>query len=137
MKLPSLRRLFTSDFPAENKTLVDKLAGVLNIDLQVLYDTLNKKVDLENNIDCQVADVNVNVDANGIPKNSTVFSLDDKIRNVSGLEVIRADNSTNSGVYPTSGVFVTFSQVQSGIQIVHITGLPADNTFALRIIAWY
>ncbi len=137
MKLPSLRRIFTTDFPPENETLVDKLAYILNINLQVLYDALNKKVDLENNIDCQVQDITVNVNSLGVPKNSTIFALNDKVRNIIGLQVIRAENQTNSAIYPTSGVFVTFSQVQTGIQILHVTGLPADNNFAIKLIAWY
>lgn len=137
MKLPSLRRMYTQDFPPENADLVTALADVLNINLQVVYDALNKKVSLTDNIDCIFKDVSVVVGANGVPLSSTIFTLDDKTRNLQGLEVVRATNTTNSAVYPTGGIFITWQQVQTGVQIQHVTGLPANNKFTLRVIGYY
>ena len=137
MKLPSLRRIYTPDFPQEYTQLVDRLAGVLNINYQVLFDALNKKVSIRDNIDCIVKDVQVTVNASGVPVQTTIFGLDDKTRSLVGIEVIKSDNLTNSGVFPTGGIFITWSQVQTGVQIQHVTGLPANNTFSLRIIGYY
>jgi hypothetical protein len=137
IKLPNLRRIFTQDFPKEYAQLVNALAGVLNINQQVVYDALNKRISLADNIDCIVKDFNVTVNASGIPNSTTIFTLDDKSRNLQGIEVINATNLTNSSVYPTGAPFVTWQQVQSGIQIQHVTGLPAGNTFSLKVIGWY
>lgn len=137
MKLPNLRRLWSPDFPADYQDLVDKLAGVLNINQQVLFDVLNKKVSIRDNIDCAVKDFTVQVGSDGIPISSTILPLEDKTRGLVGLEVIRATNLTNSAVYPTGGVFVTWQQVQTGVQILHVTGLPTGNQFSLRIIGYY
>lgn len=137
MKLPNLRRIYTNDFDSEYRSLVDQLASVLNINLQVVYDALNKKVSLADNIDCIVKDVPVTVNASGVPTTSTIFTLVDKTRNLQGIQVIKADNLTNSSVYPTGGVFITWTQVQTGVQIQHVTGLPANNTFSLRIVGFY
>tara|TARA_R110000868_G_scaffold66014_12_gene197049 strand:+ start:4532 stop:4921 length:390 start_codon:yes stop_codon:yes gene_type:complete len=129
--------MYTQDFPPENADLVTALADVLNINLQVVYDALNKKVSLTDNIDCIFKDVSVVVGANGVPLSSTIFTLDDKTRNLQGLEVVRATNTTNSAVYPTGGIFITWQQVQTGVQIQHVTGLPANNKFTLRVIGYY
>lgn len=137
MKLPNLRRLFTQDFPAEYQSLINTLSGVLNINQQLVYDALNKKISLSDNIDCIFKDFNVTVNASGIPVSSTIFTLDDKTRNLQGIEVVRASNLTNSSIYPTGAPFLTWQQVQTGIQIQHVTGLPAGNTFNLKIIGWY
>jgi len=137
VKLPGLRRIYTPDFPQEYAALVDKLSGVLNINQQVVFDALNKKVSINDNIDCIVKDFSVTVDASGIPTIPTIFTLDDKTRNLQGIEVIRAANLTNSSIYPTGAPFITWQQVQTGIQIQHVTGLPASNTFSIKIIGYY
>lgn len=137
MRLPNLRRIYTQDFPAEFNELITKLSGVLNINFEVLFQALNKRISIQDNIDGFVKDVSVTVGSNGVPTLSTIFTLDDKTRNIIGLEVIRAENLTNSAVYPTGGVFITWQQVQTGIQIQHVTGLPAGNVFSLRIVGYY
>lgn len=137
MRTPNFRRLFTTDFAEEQKELVDKLAFVLNGGIQVLYDALNKKISQTDNIDCHVTDVEVTVDVLGIPTSSTIFTLADKTRNIQGMVVQRAENLTNTSVYPSSGIFITYQQVQTGVQIQHVTGLPANNRFKLRIVAYY
>jgi hypothetical protein len=137
MKLPTYRRIYSTDYTPEQQELINKLSSSLNIGIEVLYEALNKKVSLEDNIDCLVRDVSIVVDASGFPTNTAVFTLVDRTRNIKGLQVIRAENLTNSGVYPNGGIFLSFQQTQNGIQIIHATGLPAGNTFSLRIVAYY
>lgn len=137
MKLPNYRRLMKTDFPNEFQDLVDRLAYVININTQVVFDALNRKVSLADNIDCVIRNVEVTVDSSGIPVNTTIFSTDDKIRAVVGIEVQRAENLTNSSTYPTGGIFITFQQVQTGVQIQHVTGLPVGDNFRLRIVGYY
>ncbi len=137
MKLPNYRRLMKTDFPNEFQDLVERLAYVININTQSVYDALNRKVSLGDNIDCVIRNIEITVDGSGIPVNTAIFGVDDKVRVVQGLEVQRAENLTNSNVYPTGGIFLTFQQVQTGVQIQHVTGLPAGYNFRLRVVGYY
>jgi len=137
MKISGFKRLFSTDFDQKDQELVDKLSGVLNIGIETVYEALDKRVSLNDNIDCTVKEVDVTVGADGIPLNTTTFVLDDKTRSVQGLQVIKTDNRTSAGVFPTGGVHITWQQVQSGIQILHVTGLPARNRFTIRVVAYY
>lgn len=137
MRLPNFQRLYSNDFTAEQKDLVNKLSVSLNIGIDTLYQALNKQVSLNDNIDCIVKSVDVTVNASGIPTSTTSFKLDDISRNVIGVQVLKADNQTNTSTYPTGGVFITFAQTQNGIQLLHVTGLPASNRFTLKIVAYY
>jgi hypothetical protein len=137
MILPGQRRIYTPDFPQDYQDLVNKLSAVININTQVLFETLNKRVDITNNIDCVVTDVSLEVNASGIPTSTTIFQLTDKIRNIKGLHIIKCENLTNASIYPTAAPFVSWSQVAQGIQIQHVTGLQTGNVFSLRILAYY
>lgn len=137
MKLPTMKRLYKTDYKQEDQDLIDKLAYVLNQDIQVLYDALNNRVSLGDNIDCVVRTIEVTVDANGIPKSPTIFGITDQTRQIQGVEVQKASNLTNTSTYPSGGIFITFAQVQTGVQIQHVTGLQADNTYSLRIVGYY
>lgn len=136
MKLPNLRRLY-SDITkkAEEKTLVTNLSIPINNNLEVLYECLNGKVSLVDNMACSVRQVDVRVNELGVVQNGASFSLDDNL-NVIGTQVIDAINITNSSVFPTGAPFITGAQTQNGYSILHVTGLPANNIFRLRVIAW-
>lgn len=133
--MPSFKRLFKGDYDSEEQGLIDKLSSSLNYGIEVLYDALNRKLTLRDNISCTVKDVEVTVNSSGIPNSSTTFSMD--ITNkIDGLMVIRAENLTNSNTYPSGGVFVTFSQNNTTVTIIHVTGLQANNNYRLRIVAF-
>lgn len=136
MIIQTFQRIFKTDFSADDQGLVDKLAGILNPGIERLYQLANKKISINDNIDCVVRDVTFSVDANGNPTATTSFTLDDKTRSVQGLQVIRA-TSTNSNTYPSGGIFCSFQQTQTGIQLLNVTGLPANTNFTLRIIGYY
>lgn len=135
MKLQSFRRLFKQDFEEQYQKLVDQLSGSLNYGIETLYEALNKNVSLKDNVRCTVKDISVKVDANGNPSESTTFTLDIQGQ-VIGTQVIYAINTTNSSIYPSGGIFVSYAQTTTGILINNITGLPANQTFTLRIVAY-
>lgn len=137
MKTGTFRQLYKTDFTEEQQDLIERLSYVLNQDIQVLYDVLNNRTSLADNIDCVIREVEVTVDASGIPQGDAIFTVDDKTRAIQGIEIQKADNLTNSGIYPSGGVFISFAQVQSGVQIQHVTGLQAGNTYRLRIVGYY
>lgn len=136
MKLQSFRRLLKTDFEQQYQGLIDKLASVLNIDIESVYNVLNKNVSISDNILCTVKDVTVTVDATGTPTQQTQFSLDSQVTKVLGTQVIYAINNTNSTSYPTGGIFISFTPTTTGVLINNITGLVANNSYTLRIIAY-
>lgn len=135
MRLPSFKRLFKNDYEEQYQTLIDRLSSSLNIGIEVLYDALNRRLTIKDNVAATVKDVNVTVNSNGLPNATTSFALD--ISNqVLGLEVIKADNLTNPTTYPTSGIIINYTQNGTNVLINHVTGLQSGQTYRLRIIAW-
>lgn len=135
MKLPSFRRLFTSDYDSQYKQLVETLSVSLNQGIQVVYEALNRQLSLRDNIKCTVKDVSFQVNALGNPVVTTSFITDVPGR-IDGLTVVNAINQTNSSAYPTGGVFVSFTQADRVVTITNVTGLQPNNTYLLRLIAW-
>lgn len=114
---------------------MERISFSLNQGIELLYDVLNRKVSLSDNIACTIRDVIVSVNAGGIPLTRTSYSLD-LVTTVIGTEVIRAENLTNSTIYPSSGILISYTQSGSNIIINHITGLQADSSYRIRVITW-
>lgn len=72
----------------------------------------------------------------GEPETPAGFQIDFNGGRVLGLQVIRVENTTNAGSFPTGGVFITFSQNGNQVNINHITGLIAGNTYNIRVFAY-
>ena len=135
-KLPTLRRLFKGDFKPEYGELVEKLITSINNGFDNIYDALNKKLTLKNNILCDVRDFSVQVGSTGIPTNSIILSIP-FTNSVSVVTVGRVINITNTFSYPTSGVTVTWEQNGAGsIKINHITGLKSGETYSIRVVIY-
>lgn len=134
-KLPSFKRLFKSDYPTDQQNLVETLSSSLNIGIESLYEALNKKLTFKDNFLGSTKEVLLEVGISGEPKITTGFSLDGLTTPIEGLMVVRAENLTNSSVYPTSGVFVSYTQSGGSIIINHVTGLQANNKYKLKVIA--
>lgn len=135
MKLPSFKRLNTIDYENQFKKLVETLSVSLNIGIEALYEALNNEVTLKDNIACTVKNVTLRVDTNGKPLTTTSF-VQDVEGKIYGIEVINAVNTTNTGVYPTGAPFVSWTQNNTIITITNVTGLQANNTYVLTLIAW-
>lgn len=141
MKLPSFKRLFESDFAEEFRELVKTLAASYNTDMENVYLALSRRISVQDNIQCTVKNITVEVNANGIPKDAVSFQLDraggtQAVTKIIGCLVFTAINETNNAVYPTGTPFITFSQNESTILIEHVAGLPADNVFTLKVVAF-
>jgi len=135
MKLPSFKRLFSSDFPSQFKQLIDTLSVSLNTGIEVLYDALNNRITLRENISCTVKDVTALVDANGKPTQTINMKLD-TTNKVDGCIVISAINQNNPAIYPSGAVFISFAQSSNILNITNITGLQAGQSYSLRIVAF-
>jgi hypothetical protein len=130
--LPSIKRINTTDFPEADQDLVSKLGGLVNDNTQPVYDALNKKLTFDDNFLGGIKDVQVTVNASGVPINTTIIITG--VSQPKGVIVIGASNLTNTGLFPTGAPFISYNVVNNGIQITHVTGLTANNTYSLRVL---
>jgi hypothetical protein len=133
-KLPNFRRIYEQDYPTEYQGLVRTLSVSLNYGIEVLYDLLNGKLTFRDNIASTIKELDVQVDANGKPLTSTIIKKSTADR-IEGLFVIKADNLSNSSVYPSSGVFINYTETDQQIIINHITGLQANSLYKVKVLA--
>lgn len=135
MKLPSFKRLLKTDYAQQFQQMIETLSYSINNAVEALNTALNHNVSLQDNVFCTVKTFNIQVDSAGTPSTSTTFPLT-FTGTCLGVSLINIINTTNSIGYPTSGVTVSFSQTQNGIQINNITGLIPMNKYSLTIVAW-
>lgn len=135
MKFPTFKRIFKTDYPQDQQSLVEKLAATINNGFEVIYNAMAKNVSLSDNLACTVKVLQVKVDASGTPTSDLSFKID-TVGQIKGIDVIRAENQTNSTVYVTSHPFMSFTQNDTTVTITNIKGLPVNNTFNITIIAW-
>ena len=136
MKFPSFKRIVKTDFEAEDQNLVEKLSLPINSGFSNLYKALEGNLNLRDNVACVIKDVDVIVDATGIPTTKTGMSLDDTTQRVDGITVIRVDNLNTATIYPDTAPFISFQQSEKTILFNHITGLQAGYNWRIRVIAW-
>lgn len=132
MKLTGYKRIIKEGVPKEYHVLIDAIAPSINDFADQVINAFNKNITVEDNLNMEIKTLEVVVDGGGIPTMSTAFksNLADRVR---GIVVIRAENLTNSTVYPTAAPFITYSENNSVITINHIAGLPASDKFKLRL----
>lgn len=136
MKLPNIKRIDKQNFPQQEPDFIDKLGFTLNNDMETLFNVLNRNASLKDNLFCTVKDVQVILDADGIPTNGASFRLDNAQMRVLGCPVYNAVNVKNSTVFPTGAPFINFSQLSDIITINHVTGLQPGQLYTLTIVAW-
>lgn len=135
MKLPNLRRLFYTDFEPQYQKLIDQLSYTINTGFESLNNMSNNNVSIRDNLLASVRDVTVVVSANGTPTSTTSFTVDNA-NPIDGLAVIKVTNSTNSTVFPTGAVQITYTQNGNKVIINNITGLVVGNQFVVRVLAY-
>lgn len=135
IKLPAYKRLYYNDFPKEAQTIVEQLSYTVNNAFEGIFSALNNNINLRDNLAVSVRDVTVNVDASGKPTSTLTFGIDNN-NPIDGVLVIRALNQSNNSVFPTGGIFVSYTQNGNKVIINNITGIPVNNTFLVRIIAF-
>lgn len=135
-KLPTLRRLFKNDFKPEYSELVEKLIVSINNGFDNVYDALNNKITLRNNILCNIKDFSVQVSSTGTPTTSLILNVDFR-NNISVVTVGRVDNISNPLLYPSGGVIVIWDQISPGVlQIKNITGLSEGQSYNIRVVIY-
>lgn len=134
MRLPNFRRLFSSDFKAEYKELIDTLSGTINSGVEVLYEALNNKLTFSENFAATVATFSVIVDSNGTPTGTTSIRLSNTLK-VEGLLVIGVTDTTDATSYPTGAPLVSFTQSSQSLIINNVKGLIAGHSYSIKVIA--
>lgn len=134
-KLSSYRRIFKQDFDPEYDSLITSLAQSVNSSFEELYDSLNNKLTLKDNVSCTIAEFKVSVDTTGVPVNKTQFKLNNDQQNVEGLIVINASGATDASLLPTAGVFVSFIRNENLLIIQNIKGLQPNKPYKIKVIA--
>lgn len=135
-KLPTLRRLFKNDFKPEYSELVEKLIVSINNGFDNVYDALNNKITLRNNVLCNIKDFSVRVSSLGIPVNTLILNVDFK-NNISVVTLGKIDNISNPTSYPSSGVVISWEQLAPGsIRINHIGGLTEGQNYNIRVVIY-
>lgn len=129
--MPSLKRIYTNDFEQQYQQLIEQLSYTINTNEDTLFQTLTNNVTLKDNIYGQVIQLLVQVDASGKPITKTGF-VSTLTTNILGTLVLNALANTPN-VYPTGGIFVSFTQSGTTITINNITGLPANTQFTLTL----
>lgn len=135
MKFPTFRRIFKQDYPVDQQSLVEKLSITINNSFETIFNAFNKNISLTDNILCTVKTISVKVNASGVPTTSTSFSID-TTGNIKGISVIKAENTTDASVFPTSAPFISYTQNNTVITITQVAGIPANNSFNLTVICW-
>jgi len=136
MKLPNFKRIYKTDYPAEMQDNIERLAQSINDGFDKLYDAVNKKLSIRDNIQCTVKEVDLTVkDTSGNLLTPVSFTLETNGR-AEGITVIKVDNLTNPAGYPDKGIFVSFSQTGSILTITNITGLLANNLYKVKMIIY-
>lgn len=134
MKVSNLKRLVKEDFDKDDQDLVDRLAFALNPFLEQVSNAFSKGIDDEN-LTQQTVIVDVEVNAQGIPKSPLQIKIDPtalKTR-IKGTRVILAQNLTDS-TFPTGNPFITFNVTNGLINVQHVAGIPADKKYRLSVI---
>jgi hypothetical protein len=131
--LSFLKRLIKEDFEKKDQELVGKIAFVLNPALQQITNILNHGLTIAD-LNTQVKDLEITVDSSGFPTTDASFKSTLRGR-CSQLTIGRAQ-AVNATVYPTGAPFPSYTEINGQIVINHITGLPADTRFTIRVTAY-
>lgn len=135
MKLPSFKRVFYTDYQKDFQQVIEQLSYTINQGFENLYNALNNNLTLADNLAVTVRDVTLTAGADGTPTSTASFTISNS-NTISGLQVIRVTTSNGSTVYPTAGIFISYTQSANSITVNHITGLPAGTQFVVRVVAY-
>jgi hypothetical protein len=133
INLSFLKRLVQEDFEKKDQPLIGKIAFILNPALDQIVRALDHGISVSD-LNTLVKDITISVDSTGKPITTTTVAntLSGKC---SMILVGRAQNLTNTQIYPTSGHSVSFTLDRDQIIINNITGLTPDDKWSVRLIA--
>lgn len=126
--MDTVKRLNADEFKDDDKETVQRIAELYNYFAEQTTNIINGNIDFDN-MNRELRQIDVVVDANGTPNITTQFSATVGMR---GTNVLRVVNLTNTGTYPTGNPLISFTASGSGLYTIdNITGLVAGNEFRL------
>lgn len=130
MKLSNLKRLVKEDFPQSDQDLIDRLAYIINPLLDQIEKAFNKNITTTDNLSREITTITINA-VGGKPAPISQFKTG--LSKVIGVNVISAVNTTNTGTYPTTAPFISWSNNANIITINNITGIQDNNKYTLTL----
>lgn len=130
------RKIKSGDFEDEYFQLIEGLGRSINPFFDQVSNILNKGVTVGDNLPFEYKVIEVELDANGVPKFN--LSLLSSLRNqIKGYLVTQVIDLTGGNNRPTGCPFITFNinSTTQAIDIQHIAALPADVKFRLTLLA--
>ncbi len=134
MKLPSLRKIFSSDFSAEFKALADQIGILFNGGLEPLYDALNNKLTFRDNFNATVTEFTVTVNGDGTPRQATSFKLAANQTTIDGIFAINAAGGADGSILPSSGIFISFAKNGNSVTIRNVKGLETGVQYRIKVV---
>jgi hypothetical protein len=132
-RVPDIKRIKKEDFNSDQQDWVEKLAFPLNSFMEQVRSAFQKKIDFTN-LNQELITISLIVDASGFPITTTKYKSN-LSTNVAGHTVLGHVNRTDSTVMVTGAPYLTFTESGGIVQILHVTGLPANNKFDLTVLS--
>ena len=131
MKIQIPRKIRTEDFESEDQAVAGKIGDMYNPNADEIYQVLNGRIDFDN-LNRQKVDVLVQLDSAGalraLPSIKTTVA-----GRVSGLNLIRAVNIDNPGIFPTQAPWVSFTTNGNLLTISNVSGLQPNSQYRLTL----
>ena len=125
--LPDTRRLNREDFQ-DAPNWIDPMLTVINAFMDSVYNIMNRNISLTQNLNIQIATINVETDSNGDIK---PVKLKTTVRGrVAGVTVIRVITTDTSSISP----FVSFTQNEDILTISNIASLNNSEKYKIILL---
>jgi hypothetical protein len=131
MKISGFKRIKKEDFDQEQQQLIDKIAYSINPFAEEVIRALSGNIN-QDNLNEKLKSIDITTDSSGIPTAEVQFKNPLTSR-IEGLQVIKAENISNTTAYPSGGIFITYTESNNIVTVQHVTGLPANIKFRLKL----
>jgi hypothetical protein len=132
MKIPPVK-IKANDLPSEYGELATTLGSILNPFFDKVVMGFNKNLTIDENLPFELKSVDIKVNSNGVPYlNKTIQT---SLSSFKGFICINLQDTTGSGIYPSSTPFIICDASGSTITIRKVVGLPAEITYKLILLA--
>ena len=128
-KPPDLKRITKEDFPGESQELIGQLAFPLNSHMEQVRNLFNKGIDFDN-LNRELITLTFQTNNKAQPINKLSFKTKTKIK---GLVIISGSITSSNNTYIQTTPFISFSQTDSIVSILNISGLANETKYELLL----
>lgn len=132
MRLQPYSEIDVRVFSSNNQPDMEKLAGLLNPFLSQFNRLFNKNIGLDN-LSFSLITAIVEVDSNGVPKQSLILPKQDNVK-FNGLVVIRVEKLNPNDTFITAYPFPELRELENGVQILKLLGVPANIRYRFTFL---